>query len=93
MANMTKNVIIGSMGIAGIVALLSIVDLIVGFPFQGQMLMDLMFIAGAAMVGYMGWEDRKSTRLNSSHVVISYAVFCLKKKKTNTQRPKTHPTV
>src|SRR5256885_12213436 len=26
--------------------------------------------------------DRKSTRLNSSHVVISYAVFCLKKKKT-----------
>src|SRR5436309_12605382 len=27
--------------------------------------------------------DRKSTRLNSSHVKISYAVFCLKKKKTN----------
>src|SRR5690625_6604880 len=26
-------------------------------------------------------EDRKSTRLNSSHVAISYAVFCLKKKK------------
>src|SRR5688500_19767294 len=31
-----------------------------------------------------GWEraDRKSTRLNSSHLVISYSVFCLKKKKT-----------
>src|SRR5688500_19792107 len=28
------------------------------------------------------WKDRKSTRLNSSHLVISYAVFCLKKKKT-----------
>src|SRR5256885_5996200 len=27
------------------------------------------------------WQDRKSTRLNSSHLVISYAVFCLKKKK------------
>src|SRR3712207_7740716 len=27
------------------------------------------------------WEDRKSTRLNSSHANISYAVFCLKKKK------------
>src|SRR5437588_7936721 len=27
-------------------------------------------------------QDRKSTRLNSSHTVISYAVFCLKKKKT-----------
>src|SRR5690625_6235181 len=29
----------------------------------------------------MNLEDRKSTRLNSSHVAISYAVFCLKKKK------------
>src|SRR5690625_6808004 len=29
--------------------------------------------------------DRKSTRLNSSHVAISYAVFCLKKKKTDTK--------
>src|SRR6266496_4942795 len=29
----------------------------------------------------LGEEDRKSTRLNSSHVEISYAVFCLKKKK------------
>src|SRR5690606_40745824 len=28
-------------------------------------------------------QDRKSTRLNSSHVKISYAVFCLKKKKNN----------
>src|SRR5437660_3013049 len=28
-------------------------------------------------------QDRKSTRLNSSHVAISYAVFCLKKKKTS----------
>src|SRR5437667_8038242 len=26
------------------------------------------------------WQDRKSTRLNSSHITISYAVFCLKKK-------------
>src|SRR3712207_7488896 len=32
---------------------------------------------------YLTWdEDRKSTRLNSSHANISYAVFCLKKKKT-----------
>src|SRR5256885_8521309 len=34
-------------------------------------------------------EDRKSTRLNSSHLVISYAVFCLKKKKTLRHKP--HP--
>src|SRR5215467_15509783 len=31
----------------------------------------------------LGRPDRKSTRLNSSHLVISYAVFCLKKKKQN----------
>src|SRR5437870_9544981 len=29
----------------------------------------------------LSWLDRKSTRLNSSHVAISYAVFCLKKKR------------
>src|SRR5688500_19532870 len=39
----------------------------------------------------IGWtgaklEDRKSTRLNSSHLVISYAVFCLKKKNKKTDR-------
>src|SRR5256885_9658616 len=33
--------------------------------------------------GTPGDRDRKSTRLNSSHLVISYAVFCLKKKKTS----------
>src|SRR6267142_4582564 len=32
-------------------------------------------------------EDRKSTRLNSSHMSISYAVFCLKKKKKTTHAP------
>src|SRR5256885_2486095 len=37
--------------------------------------------------------DRKSTRLNSSHLVISYAVFCLKKKKlcTASNRPPSSP--
>src|SRR2546426_8529455 len=33
----------------------------------------------------LGERDRKSTRLNSSHLVISYAVFCLKKKKNKHQ--------
>src|SRR5260221_9722899 len=31
------------------------------------------------------WSDRKSTRLNSIHTVISYAVFCLKKKKPTSE--------
>src|SRR5690625_6074153 len=38
-------------------------------------------------------EDRKSTRLNSSHVAISYAVFCLKKKKKNKPRQYHKPTI
>src|SRR6266508_1033446 len=39
---------------------------------------------GDALTGYLYVRDRKSTRLNSSHVAISYAVFCLKKKKKQT---------
>src|SRR5437667_3490830 len=34
-------------------------------------------------------QDRKSTRLNSSHITISYAVFCLKKKKKTTNKKTT----
>src|SRR5438445_5886535 len=36
------------------------------------------------LVSRVVWRDRKSTRLNSSHANISYAVFCLKKKNTKT---------
>src|SRR5256885_12603153 len=43
---------------------------------------ELGFDAHAHVLG-----DRKSTRLNSSHLVISYAVFCLKKKKRQRRRP------
>src|SRR2546426_8386083 len=50
--------------------------------------------------GLISIIDRKSTRLNSSHLVISYAVFCLKKKKKdyNTTTPEnntyiTHTTI
>src|SRR5690606_40997018 len=38
------------------------------------------------------YEDRKSTRLNSSHVKISYAVFCLKKKKKTRHISRKHIT-
>src|SRR3712207_8219744 len=38
-------------------------------------------------------EDRKSTRLNSSHANISYAVFCLKKKNTSRNRRHSTPRV
>src|SRR2546426_12171960 len=43
-----------------------------------------MAIRESIVEGLESYEDRKSTRLNSSHLVISYAVFCLKKKKNKT---------
>src|SRR2546427_5306746 len=39
------------------------------------------FARGAYLVSFLQLGDRKSTRLNSSHSQISYAVFCLKKKR------------
>src|SRR5690625_2258767 len=42
-------------------------------------------ISGISITGNRQIKDRKSTRLNSSHVAISYALFCLKKKTYHTQ--------
>src|SRR5437773_4494819 len=49
-------------------------DIIATFLLQHQENIPLL-------VNLQGRRDRKSTRLNSSHITISYAVFCLKKKK------------
>src|SRR5947207_8919227 len=47
---------------------------------RGRHVLDEIVAADGKEVGDEVLEDRKSTRLNSSHTVISYAVFCLKKK-------------
>src|SRR5690554_7610832 len=62
----------------------------VALVLMGTLVTGLVARAGAAAVVL----DRKSTRLNSSHVRISYAVFCLKKKKkpieqSDVYRPQT----
>src|SRR5437867_9010184 len=49
---------------------------------KATQIMLTIHTSGSAVVGIFPREDRKSTRLNSSHRTISYAVFCLKKKKT-----------
>src|SRR5690606_41753707 len=51
----------------------------------GGVLVAATVAAGGGIDGRRD-EDRKSTRLNSSHVKISYAVFCLKKKKNKKQQ-------
>src|SRR5256885_11306387 len=51
-----------------------------GVPASGAVMVPLNIRLAPGELGYI-LGDRKSTRLNSSHLVISYAVFCLKKKK------------
>src|SRR5436305_10461436 len=53
--------------------------------------LELAAMAGAVLHQEARRRDRKSTRLNSSHVRISYAVFCLKKKKHTTCTTKPLP--
>src|SRR5690625_824096 len=50
-----------------------------------EALQDADFVTTQFRVGLLD-ADRKSTRLNSSHVAISYTVFCLKKKKIETKK-------
>src|SRR5437773_4086050 len=63
-------------------------------PISGESLVDLIHASGglrpdAAMKRLSVFRlDRKSTRLNSSHITISYAVFCLKKKRLAQARPR-----
>src|SRR3712207_7661592 len=52
-----------------------------GFGNVGYNLAEILGASGATIVAVSDSTDRKSTRLNSSHANISYAVFCLKKKK------------
>lgn len=59
MSDTMKRMVMGSMGVAGLVGLLSILDIVLGIPFSGQMVMDIMFIIGAAVVVYMGFETYK----------------------------------
>src|SRR2546426_8169802 len=49
----------------------------------GALAVGAAFVGTAKAPSATAAGDRKSTRLNSSHLVISYAVFCLKKKKHN----------
>jgi len=52
----SKSMVVGSMIAAGVVAAASVMDLVFKFPFSGQILMDVMFLIGAGLVGYMGYD-------------------------------------
>src|SRR5256885_12612427 len=57
------------------------------YPYWGPMWLLFVLAPTAADEQEPHRTDRKSTRLNSSHLVISYAVFCLKKKTTRHHGP------
>src|SRR3989454_8881107 len=63
---------------------------LLGLPEGGVPAAAVPYVIATIVIhaGYFVTLDRKSTRLNSSHLVISYAVFCLKKKKNKSNQPR-----
>jgi hypothetical protein len=57
--NLGKNLIFGSFGVAGFVAILALLDIILGVPFAHSTTMDILFLLSAAIVGYLGWDAFK----------------------------------
>src|SRR5690625_6340570 len=89
-------IIFTSLVILLITGILTPEDALSGFSNEGMLTIALLFIVAGAIQksgkinqiaeSWLSKRDRKSTRLNSSHVAISYAVFCLKKKKKKKQQ-------
>jgi hypothetical protein len=59
MSSFSKNMVIIALVLTGIVAIGAIIDLAMGIPFGRNILLDVMFLLGAAMIGYMGYEAFK----------------------------------
>ena len=62
MGERNKKLIFAGVLIAVIAMLLALLDLIVGFPYQGQMVMDILFLVAGAIVLYMGWDAYQDLR-------------------------------
>src|SRR5256885_9326619 len=62
-------------------SLVAVMVLVAGAPLFADRALAQEAKVDSDTISGLGARDRKSTRLNSSHLVISYAVFCLKKKK------------
>ena len=58
-SNLPKNLIFASFGVAGLVSVLAILDIVASFPFAGSMTMDILFLLSAAIVGYLAWDAFK----------------------------------
>lgn len=61
MSKQMKQMLIGSMAASGLVAVSAVVDLVLGIPYSGKMIFDIMFLVAAAIVIYMGYETLKES--------------------------------
>jgi hypothetical protein len=60
---MAKNMIFGSVAVAALVALMSILDMAAGFPFGGySKVTDALFLVGALLVLYLSWETYRDNQ-------------------------------
>ena len=59
MSSFSKNMVIIALVLTGIVAIGAAIDLAMGIPFGRNILLDVMFLLGAGMIGYMGYETFK----------------------------------
>ncbi|MBL8818358.1 MAG: hypothetical protein JNL58_20190 [Planctomyces sp.] len=62
MAGKARNIVIGSMGVAGLMALFAVLDMALQFPFGAQMTLDIMFLLAAGLVIYMGIDCLKDAK-------------------------------
>ena len=62
MAGQARNIVFGSLGVAGLMGGAAILDLALGVPFGGQMIWDIMLILAAGLVVYMGIDCLKDIR-------------------------------
>ncbi len=62
MAVKARNVVFGSMGVAGTFGLAAVLDMALAIPFGGQMVLDIMFLLAAGLVIYMGIDCLKGLK-------------------------------
>ncbi len=56
MSNLLKRLVLGSMVVAGLVAVAAIVDMVLGVPFSRRIVMDVLFLISAGFVLYMAYD-------------------------------------
>jgi hypothetical protein len=59
MSNLSKNLVVVALVLTGIVAVGSLLDLAIGIPYGRNIVLDVMFLLGAGLIGYMGYETIK----------------------------------